>query len=60
MLESTIQTNLEEYFLGEQLLPLTEFLRISNCGHILYFYETLEQYVANAVAYTTVGLRQDF
>ncbi|MCF8565687.1 MEDS domain-containing protein [Alicyclobacillus tolerans] len=42
--------------MGEQLLPLTEFLRISNCGHILYFYETLEQYVANAVAYVTTGI----
>ncbi|KPV43783.1 MEDS domain-containing protein [Alicyclobacillus ferrooxydans] len=39
-----------------QVLQLTEQLKIVNKGHILYLYESLQDYVENAVAYGISGM----
>lgn len=39
-------------------ISLTDQIDVSNGAHILYFYESYEGYLSNAVAFVRTGLRQ--
>ena len=40
----------------EQIVQLTDMLKISNHGHILYTYDSVDRYVENAVSYIMTGI----
>ena len=39
-----------------QIVQLTDMLKISNHGHILYTYDSVDRYVENAVSYIMTGI----
>lgn len=47
---------LEDFTVSKDMVQLTEHLHVMNKAHILYCYETREQYVKNAVAYIVTGI----
>lgn len=40
----------------EKTIPLTNNFQVENTAHILYFFNDLESYIANAIAYILAGL----
>ncbi|MFH5187311.1 MEDS domain-containing protein [Paenibacillus sp. TAB 01] len=39
-------------------IPLTEHMHVTNGTHILYFYETMEAYLDNAISFMLTGFQQ--
>ena len=42
----------------QQSIKLTQMMEISNYGHILYIYDSIESYIENTIAFVLTGIEQ--
>jgi PAS domain S-box-containing protein len=49
---------LGEVFMENKIVPLTNMIDIKDHGHILYTYDTVSNYIENAISYIETGIEQ--
>lgn len=50
---------LSEVFMKNKIVPLTNMIEITNHGHILYIYESMQGYLDNVISYILAGIDQE-